>query len=155
MKKSILALCLIFTVMIGYSQSRCGTCNGNGKLICVACSGYGVINTWNPYYNCYQPVPCGSCSGYGALICGTCRGNGYVSDHSNTSFRGIGDNLISDEVNVQKCNGHGGSICSCKKYVGYKIPGTKTYIGPCRNYVNGHTCGHSPKAHGLSGRMNY
>lgn len=48
-----------------------------------------------------------------------------------------------------KCKGHGGSLCSCSVFKGYKVAGSNRYYGSCQNRVNGHICGHSASAHGL------
>lgn len=58
--------------------------------------------------------------------------------------------LIAVTVDVSKCKGYGGSLCSCKVYKGYKYKSLDRYYGKCTNYVHGHQCGHGPKAHGLS-----
>lgn len=47
------------------------------------------------------------------------------------------------------CKGHGGSLCSCSVFKGYKVAGSDRYYGSCQNRVNGHICGHSAAAHGL------
>lgn len=49
-----------------------------------------------------------------------------------------------------KCKGHGGSLCSCSTFKGYKVAGSNRYYGSCQNRVNGHVCGHSASAHGLT-----
>lgn len=56
-------------------------------------------------------------------------------------------NLIPVSVPVSKCNGYGGSLCSCKTYKGYKREGDDVFVGNCSNYAGGHKCGHSPSAH--------
>lgn len=112
------------------------------------------------YY--YQNVVCGACNGsggymtyYGPVYCSVCAGRGYISvpvpvQPSSPSFQG---NSRNNKIKVSKsdvdCKGHAGSLCSCTKYVGYKIEGTDYYVGNCQNRVNGHVCGHSPAAHGL------
>lgn len=47
------------------------------------------------------------------------------------------------------CKGHGGSLCSCSTFKGYKVAGSNRFYGRCQNRVNGHVCGHSASAHGL------
>lgn len=56
-------------------------------------------------------------------------------------------NLIPVSVHVRKCNGSGGSLCSCKTYKGYKKEGDDSFVGKCSNYAGGHKCGHDPSAH--------
>lgn len=63
----------------------------------------------------------------------------------NPSFGG--NNKVAVSVSVNQCNGLG--VCSCKTYKGYKIAGTNNYVGKCQNFIYGHTCGHSPREHGL------
>ncbi len=71
-------------------------------------------------------------------------------NHNHPSFQhDNGDNKVEVKVTGVDCKGHGGSLCSCTTYIGYKIAGTNNYTGACQNYVNGHKCGHSPSAHGL------
>lgn len=39
--------------------------------------------------------------------------------------------------------------CNCRAYIGYQLPNGR-YSGKCQNSDGwGHTCGHSPKEHGL------
>lgn len=47
------------------------------------------------------------------------------------------------------CKGHGGSLCSCTTFKGYKKAGSNRYYGRCQNRANGHVCGHSASEHGL------
>lgn len=71
-----------------------------------------------------------------------------LRNRGNISFRGGDWTAVS--VNVSKCKGFGGSLCSCKTYKGYKRTGLNQYRGNCTNYAGGHQCGHGPSAHGLS-----
>lgn len=71
------------------------------------------------------------------------------SVQSNPSFGGSGD-WIPVSVNVSKCKGSGGSLCSCKVYRGYKRAGLNQYKGNCQNIAGGGACNHGPAAHGLS-----
>lgn len=48
-----------------------------------------------------------------------------------------------------KCKGHGGSLCSCTVFKGYRVAGSNRYYGRCQNRIKGHICGHSAAAHGL------
>lgn len=62
--------------------------------------------------------------------------------------------IVADQRDVRvevraKCNGHGGSLCSCTTFKGYKVAGSNRFYGSCSNRVKGHTCGHSAAAHGL------
>jgi hypothetical protein len=99
---------------------------------------------------------------YGQAKCDSIVG-GFTDDcHEGDSIAWVDDNeetssseLTSDrnwkavKVKVAKCNGYGGSHCSCKLYRGYKRDGLDQYRGKCTNMVNEHQCGHGPKAHGL------
>ena len=50
------------------------------------------------------------------------------------------------KVSSAKCKHRG---CKCDGYVGYETP-SGAYKGPCQNSDGwGHTCGHSPREHGL------
>lgn len=144
---------MILTVTTGYCQSTvtCDVCKGYKSLRCSGCNGGGVVYSqiWNPYYGCYQTIQqyCGYCYGRGAVVCGRCGGYGVLVVNNHPSFRG--GNLIAVTVSTRKCSGFGGSLCSCTKYKGFKISGTNTYQGKCFNIIMGHTCGHSPAAHGL------
>ena len=62
---------------------------------------------------------------------------------------GIDGDWIAVSVNVSKCRGFAGSLCSCTTYKGYKRAGLDQYKGKCTNYAGGHQCGHGPAAHGL------
>ena len=153
MKRYILLFIFICVGIVSYSQTQqCRTCNGYGKLYCNTCAGGGVVyqQVYDPYYGIYQNVPykCATCNGYGVLICSHCGGSGYVQNTPNINFEG-GD-WIPVKKDVSKCKGHAGSLCSCKKYIGYKKAGREYYQGNCENYVNGHKCGHRPEAHGLN-----
>lgn len=125
-KKLFIFLSCLTLVVIGlfaqnYQNVRCHGCNGTG----------GYMSYWGPVY------------------CQVCWGKGFVTipvQQYNPSFQG---NRIPVKVNINKCKGYGGSLCSCKTYIGYKIAGTDNYEGACQNYANGHKCGHSPSAHGL------
>lgn len=149
MKKSLFLFIVLLASIVSNAQTRCTSCNGYGRLICSSCNGSGVIyqQVYNPYSYSYQNVPyrCQSCNGSGQLICASCRGNGHIS------FRGTTykiDQLKSVTVRLEeKCDGHGGSLCSCKKYVGFQVKGHTNgwYYGKCLN----RGCGHRPSAHGL------
>ena len=149
MKKSLFLFIVLLASIVSNAQTICTSCNGYGRLICSSCNGSGVIyqQVYNPYSYSYQNVPyrCQSCSGSGQLICGTCSGKGYR--YNTISFKGYKSNeLNSVSVSLSNnCKGYAGSLCSCKKYIGYRVKGhTKGwYYGDCRN------CGHSPSAHGL------
>lgn len=141
MKKYFCLFIILCIASITYSQTQCRTCNGHGKLYCNACGGNGYV--W--YYG--VAYPCTNCNGHPIIICNNCGGYGYVQP-SGPSF--VSNQLIPVEVTVNKCKGHGGSLCSCKKYKGYKHAGREYYEGACSNYINGHKCGHSPEAHGLN-----
>lgn len=138
----------------GYSQTTitCDACNGYKALRCHTCNGVGIVSAqiWNPYYGCYQTVQqyCAFCGGRGAIMCYRCAGYGYLVVNNNQPSFG-GGSLIAVTVNTRKCSGFGGSLCSCTTYKGYRKAGTSTYTGNCTNIVMGHTCGHSPAAHGL------
>lgn len=72
------------------------------------------------------------------------------------SVKGISSNQISFRasewipVEIDVNSSHYRSTgCSCKTYKGKKRAGLDEYKGDCTNYINGHKCGHGPKAHGL------
>lgn len=77
---------IIFSITLGFSQTRCGNCGGNGKFYCNNCHGNGIVYTtiYDPYWGTYRQnaIQCSACSGYGILICRVCGGNGYT-----TSFK--------------------------------------------------------------------
>ena len=141
---------LIFTIIglqiAGLSQQTqpCSTCLGTGGIICPNCGGTGAVmmTFYDPYYGYYnQTVICPNCQGFGRVVCPSCLGRGY---HYSISFNSNG----FSKVRVTNCEKH--SRCSCTTYIGYKRDGLDQYKGACENIVNGHTCGHGPKAHGLT-----
>ena len=83
---------------------------------------------------------------WGPVYCQICWGKGYITvpvQQNNPAFQG---NKVAVEVTGVDCKGHGGSLCSCTTYKGYRIAGTNNYTGACQNYVHGHKCGHGPDA---------
>lgn len=98
----------------------------------------------------------------GALLCiriinGEFNNDGYKDNYEyqdNSQRRGSNVNFEANEWNpvevaVNDCDGNGGSLCSCKRYKGFKHAGLNRYSGNCSNYSGGHKCGHSPSDHGL------
>lgn len=154
MKKIIMLILLFLSITTAFSQRTvtCGTCKGYKALRCNGCNGTGVVYSkiWNPYYGCYQTIQqyCGYCAGRGSFVCNRCGGYGYLVVNSGQPSFG-GNNLVAVTVSTRKCSGHGGSLCSCTTYKGYRIKGTNIYKGNCSNYSGGHQCGHGPAAHGL------
>lgn len=74
----------------------------------------------------------------------------YENDYNRGSYVNFEANeWIPVEVYVNRCDGYGGSLCSCKKYKGFKQAGLDRYSGECSNYAGGHRCGHGPLDHGL------
>ncbi len=149
----LLVTLTFFTNAFCQQRVTCNVCNGYKALRCNSCNGSGIVVTqvWNPYMMRYQPIQqyCGYCGGRGGFTCSRCSGYGYlvVNNNNSPSFRG--SNLVPVSIRTRKCDGYGGSLCSCTNYKGYKVAGTNTYKGKCTNYVNGHRCGHEPGDHGL------
>jgi hypothetical protein len=129
MKKFLLIITLTFFALLTTSSSpqtpvRCSTCGGSGVVVV----GYN-------YYG-------GAVTNY----CPTCGGRGYIIyQQNNPSFQG--NKLVRTDAKCKK----GG--CRCSGYIGYKTSGG-LYKGACQNSDGwGHTCGHSPKDHGLQGSL--
>jgi serine/threonine protein kinase len=67
----------------------CGTCGGEGEVICDACKGTGMIErsqkVRNPDGSTGRetiPGQCPTCQGYGKLKCPTCEGNGNLAEEA-------------------------------------------------------------------------
>lgn len=64
------------------------------------------------------------------------------------SLTGNVTNAVAPKKNFKKTK-HSCHTCSCSGYWGYQH-GNGTWEGACQNTDNwGHTCNHSPEAHGL------
>lgn len=128
MKKFLLIITLTFFALLTTSSSpqtpvRCSTCGGAGVVV-VGYNYYGAVTNY----------------------CPSCGGRGYIIyQQNNPSFQG--NQLVRTDAKCKK----GG--CRCSGYIGYKTSGG-LYKGACQNTDGwGHTCGHSPKDHGLQGSL--
>lgn len=124
MKRLLLLLTLGFVVLLATSS------NPQTPVKCSNCGGSGVVFVGYNYYG--QPM---------YQYCTVCGGKGVVY---NVPFRG--DKYVY--VKGAKCTKGG---CHCDGYKGVQTS-TGLYKGACQNTDGwGHTCGHSPKDHGLQG----
>lgn len=146
--KKIVVFVFLSTVLSlgGYSQKTelCSKCLGTGVIACPNCSGNGtvIMTFFDPYYGYYnQTVVCPNCKGNGTVVCYACNGQGY-------KYPVAFDRDSFSKVKITNTPKHSG--CGCTTYIGYKRDGLNQFKGACENIVNGHICGHSPKAHGLT-----
>ena len=92
MKKFFLILVGLLVTVSSFSQTRCGVCSGNGKLVCRVCGGYGMVyqNYFDPFWGTWRTASyyCVGCGGTGAVFCMNCGGCGSIaSSYSNPSFK--------------------------------------------------------------------
>lgn len=83
MKKMILVLDALLVTVASFSQTRCGVCNGHGKLVCHVCSGYGMAyqNYYDPFWGTWRTASyyCAGCGGQGVVFCMNCGGCGSIA----------------------------------------------------------------------------
>ena len=89
----------IFHQIADDAESKCDTCEGNGRQKCEDCDGYGTHD-------------CGECSGQGTDGCGDCEGDQKVQCEDCEGMGKVTDRLTRRRKECKRCEGSGRMECA-------------------------------------------